>query len=73
MKKNLRSNFGSSVTKLKRYMDTMEYTPALTELINLKTSSENSSITNKKVYSDKKVEAPNLGYSLNLEESPMFI
>ncbi len=73
MKKVLRSNFNGSADKIKRSMDTMEYTPALTELINLKTSKGRFSATGKRVPSDKMVVPPNLCYPSNSEGIPMFI
>jgi len=69
----MRSKIEGNAANLKRYMDTMEHTPALTELISLKTSRGNSSLRNKKATSDKKNEAPNLGQPSNLEGTPMFI
>ncbi len=73
MKKVLRSNFNGGVAEVKRSMDTMEYTPALTELISLKTSKVRSSSTGKRVTSDKMVVPPNLCYPSNPEGIPMFI
>ncbi|GLI55630.1 hypothetical protein PM10SUCC1_11440 [Propionigenium maris DSM 9537] len=72
-KKTLRSSFNCGVAEVKRSMDTMEYTPALTELLNLKTSRGRSSNISKRVPSHKMVVPPNLCYPSNPEGIPMFI
>ncbi len=71
--RTMRSKNEDKRTNLKSRMDTMEYTPALTELINLKTSRGNSSLINKKATLYKKLDAPNLGQPSTLEGTPMFI
>lgn len=73
MKKVLRSSLNGGVAEVKRSMDTMEYTPALTELINLKTSRGRSSNISKRVPANKMVVPPNLFYPSNSEGIPMFI
>lgn len=72
MKKVLRSSNGG-VAEVKISMDTMEYTPALIELINLKNSGERSFHEDSKIPSDKMVVPPNLCYPSSPEGIPMFI